>query len=66
MVIPHTLTKAKSIVLLLIQKNWTSASNKENYHIFLLETDNFHPVQHLGKYPRTFKLAKASDSRGWV
>ena len=64
MVITHTLTKVKSIVLLLIQINGTSASNKENYHIFLLEINNFHLVQHLGKYPRIFKLPKASDLRG--
>ena len=62
--ITHTLTKAKSIVLLQIQINWTRASNKENYHILLLEIDNFHHVPHIGKYPRTFKLPKASDPRG--
>ena len=31
---------------------WTSASNKEYYHLFLLGGDNFHSVQHLNEYPK--------------
>ena len=51
-------------MLLLIQINWTGASNKENYHVLLLETDNFHPVQHLGKYPKTLNYLRPMIQRG--